>query len=325
MKGFNFAGINSKDKPKYYQEKATRDWMRLYEGYPNLSEEQNEYLREIAIELINYSFLQSGFNPNLNQFYTYIPQAIMRDQGFTKEISSMFDLLRSENGELGDISIDDNMIDQIARHESENTKIIMTMSSESNESTDPYIFIPNDYAVSRMGTSGQGEFKSVKEIKFINVSYGKDSSVLFEYAGDSKIPVTGTDMMRPLYAKTFKLGKKVGKNKITEYSYGNNLKESMLKENKILPAVQEQIEKQVKDNSYQKEFVSLGAQGIYEEESLTKLVDDQAVEDQQEAATALSFGDLFNQGLGNSDPESSFRIDEKFMEDNGIEETGCNN
>ena len=76
--------------------------------------------KDLAIDLARYAFSQSGFQPNLNQFYTYIPQEIMTDLGINRDVNAMFGFLE------GNVS-DPDLLNQIARHNAENPKIVPTV------------------------------------------------------------------------------------------------------------------------------------------------------------------------------------------------------
>lgn len=252
--GYDFIGINNKDKPVDYQNNIYRGWMDLYRD-PNT--------KKLAVDLVKYAYTQSGFQPNLNQFFTHIPHEILKDNNFNEDVSKMFDKLEV-------IALSSEFFSQFARHNSgdpsivPNVKIKFQTAQEENEASAGFI--------------GQ------KLLDLTDPNY-KDPPMFVTRGSMSdpmlytlvKHPVTGvedpvtrmalTKDNEPMYIRTFKLGLKAGKNKIFEYSYENKLKSSIVDSNnfKDNPYLRADILKkyntfvsqlQIQDASYQEDSES---------------------------------------------------------------------
>lgn len=204
--GYNFIGINNKNKPAQYENNIHRAWMDLY----NKSGEDG---RQLAIDLVVFSFAQSGFSSNLSQFFTNIPQQILRDAGVNNDVKKMF-------GELSTMHLDENFVEQFFRNNWDNETVVpYTIAGLGGLGTVVKdTFTPNDKFIKRYSRSkrvvktyGLNRFPLYINIK--NVLYKKES---------------GEDL---IYKKTNKLGLVAGKHKIVEYSKDNYIGNSKIESN----------------------------------------------------------------------------------------------
>lgn len=218
VNGFDFIGINGKDKPAEYQNDIYRAWIDLY---------KNEKTKNLAVNLVRYSYTQSGFQQNLNQFFTHIPHEILRDEGINAETNSFFQRIDDIPGSV--------FFDQFARHESNNTEVVPRLNDSDIEpivegSDMNYGFIGtkkllDKYQKFKMGVAypDTPEFVTVKlddgTIGFFKKSEGFIEDV---YADNDYLPA---------YERTFRLGLKAGKNKVFEYSYEKKIESSILEDN----------------------------------------------------------------------------------------------
>jgi len=212
--GYKFLGINNKNKPAQYENNIYRAWMELYE---------NPTTKDLAVNLVRYAYSQSGFQMNLNQFFTHIPHEILKSEGVNAEVDGFF-------GKLGRMEMDtDGFLDQFYRHESNNTDVVPRINNSDTKGEDvdrAYGFSASDSFLKKYEKIEDGIPQSYPP-KFVTLNLGDDVIGLF------KITNSITPKGNPIYARTFKLGYKAGKNRVFEYSYENNLKKSVLDQNSI--------------------------------------------------------------------------------------------
>ena len=215
-KPVSFIGINNKNKPSEYENKIHRGWLDLY---------HNNDTKDLAIDLARYSFTQSGLQPNLNQFYTYIPQEIMTDLGINKDVNSMFGFFEIDVG-------DPELLDQIARHNADNPKIVPTVYN-----------LPLGMSIEEMNAGFSVDVDVFEEMvgeyragtKYISIVVG-NSTYLFK-----KYP--STDASEVKFSRVSKLGYTSGKNKVFEYAMGKKIDSSILDVNNFSPELRENIAK----------------------------------------------------------------------------------
>tara|TARA_R110002051_G_scaffold315749_2_gene394491 strand:- start:497 stop:2596 length:2100 start_codon:yes stop_codon:yes gene_type:complete len=213
--GYNFIGINAKDKPQLYQNNIYRAWMDLYE---------NAETKQIAIDLVRYSYSQSGFGANLNQFFTHIPHEILAENGMNSEVNEFFTKMKV-------MAHDKNFRDQFARHESKNTDVVprARKGDYHNSENIHYGFVGSDKMNSKYISYKNGlAFNNYP--KFISLDLGEGVIGLYEYVD---LIFSGIELgdTNPVYKRTYQLGYKAGKNRVFEYSYDTAIAESILPKN----------------------------------------------------------------------------------------------
>ena len=204
---YNFIGINSKNKPMLYENDIYRGWLDLYE---------NEETKDLAVDLARYSYSQSGFSPNLNQFFTHIPQEILKDSGINMKVNSFFQ-------KIEDMATDDVFMDQFYRHESNNIDVVPRVSSNQilqlDETNKIHAFSVNtifEEKFIRKNISGE---RYLKPPLFTSVQLEGEIGLYELYNKEDFGPadIYGEGMsQKPVYVRTYKLGYKAGKNKVFE-------------------------------------------------------------------------------------------------------------
>ena len=244
--GIKYMGINNKNKPTHYQNEIYRAWADLYESYyilenGRVDRENIHPNKRLAIELVRYSFLTSGFQNNLAQFFTNIPHQILKDFNLSGEMrDQMRENLRSS---------DDIFIDQYMRHNSDNPKVVKSLKVANMEGNSfGFVYKP---AKNKSQEFGSVIVKNNKETrifpKFVNGRVKKFSQLtqrsytvthLFEKKGYvQREDADGRMIKVPVYVRTFKLGSKSGKYKTFEYSKSNILTSSKIADNNLSSGV----------------------------------------------------------------------------------------
>ena len=226
---YNFIGINGKNKPELYQNNIYRAWMDLYE---------NEDTKHIAVNLVRYSYSQSGFNANLNQFFTHIPHEILSDEGVNFEMNSFYD-------KINELEFDNNFKEQFARHEADNTDVIKRISAqdiEPGENNNLAFFAKESFEEKFQSYMYGKAFTNYPD--FISAPVG-DEMGLYQFKGVYAVSGNG-EISLPLYARTFKLGYKAGKNKVFEYAYNTDVNKSVVPENEFDEGFAKLVDTQVK-------------------------------------------------------------------------------
>jgi hypothetical protein len=212
--GYAFIGINNKNKPVDYQNNIYRAWMDLY---------RDPGTKELAMDLAKYAYTQSGFQPNLNQFFTYMPHEVLKDSGFNSDVIKMYD-------KLNVVANSNDFIDQFSRHNSSNPQIVPSLNLSFNSAAEELS------AASGFIGEPMSEADAINgKLHPVFVSRGPlGDPMLFKAItmDGSLMPALNKDGA-PMYIRTFKLGYKAGKNKIFEYSYENKLKSSVVQSNNL--------------------------------------------------------------------------------------------
>ena len=213
-KAFSFVGINNKNKPAEYQNKIHRGWLDLY---------NSDETKDLAIDLARYAFSQSGFQPNLNQFYTYIPQEIMTDLGMNKDVNSMFKFLEINTS-------DPILLNQIARHNADNPKIVPTIFK-----------LPEGMSMAKMNAGFQitpYEFekmigKSKVDTNYMSIVSGEKTYLYKKHPSSTDEEIN--------FTRISKLGYTSGKNKVFEYALKTDIINSVLDINNFSVKLQNRI------------------------------------------------------------------------------------
>ena len=197
--GFDFLGINNKNKPVDYQNDIYRAWLDLY---------RDPSTEDLAVNLAKYAYSQSGFNPNLNQFFSYIPHEILKNEGMNSDVQGMFQRIVTEFDT-------ENFVDQFLRHNSEDIELVPRVTVEDPYQLYGYYGTPHT----------PEEVKSGKEHPiFTSISLGQDVIGLYKLIGVN-------DAGEPMYSRESKLGYTAGKNKIFEYNFNKETSRSIVKDN----------------------------------------------------------------------------------------------
>ena len=230
--GYNFIKINSKNKPKTYNNKIYRAWVDLLK-----SNDKNERL--IGNRLIRYAFSQSGFKTNLNQFFTHIPHEALENAGISEHINAV-------HSDMNEAGLSENFRDQMFRHSASNKKIVQRISRKNalqiGSTPTGFAFMYDIGTESKQGiNTGFDSDGNVTYPEFVSRSFGSEgveNSFLYKFAGIAKKEITDPngkikEKYLPVYLKTFKLGVKFNNGSIVEYKYDKTSTKSVIDSNNL--------------------------------------------------------------------------------------------
>jgi hypothetical protein len=231
-KNKKYIGMNNKEKPTDHQNQIYRSWMdlynkQLYKEDGKLDTDNMHPDKKLAIDLVKYAFLSSGFQNNLTQFFTDIPHQILKEHDISGDI-------RDAISEADRMPTDSYFLEQLQRHSSENSKIVKSLDVKKmevvNKNSNVFIYKPAKNKSQEFGTpDGKSRF-------FPRFVKSKSGNNLYEQIGTVKRKdAEGNDIKVPVYAMTFKLGSTKGKYKSFEYEKGSKITESQIPENNLSP------------------------------------------------------------------------------------------
>lgn len=310
--GYNFLKINSKNKPKTYNNKIYRAWVDLLRS--KIKEE-----RVLGNRLIRYAFSQSGFKTNLNQFFTHIPHEALANAEVSEHIKTI-------HQKMSTLDLDENFRDQMFRHSSADRKIVQRVSSKNikrvGDTTAATGFVYDEgtetkggimTGLSKDGARTYPEF--VSRVFKDNGEYSgipSETTVLYKMVGMSKVEddhqfdINNPDKaykFMPTYVRTFKLGAKYNNGSIVEYQYDKKSTNSVISENNISDAQQAQI------NEFMDEA---RARGLFlKEDMLSPVRERDVVKKQKERAFVnkdLSWGEIKIMSVYNPKGVNTMRI-----------------
>ena len=248
--GYEFVTIDSKNKPKHYQNKIYSDWLSLYESKEN---------KQVAVDLVKYSFATSGFANNLGQFFTHIPHEILQDLGFARDIVKF-------KKNIDEISVDNSFLDQFLRNNSDNPSIVDRVSFNQNDIVE-YKKYSKDVAFSVLLDEDHDTDSSVP---FLTTKNKKGEIILYKLVDE-------TIDNGAVYVREPKLGYKSFKGSVVEYAKDEKIEGSSLKENALDDKIQEKVNQVYLDVGTQ-----MGDPDAFIKRIVTK-----------EEKTKLEYGDLF--------------------------------
>jgi hypothetical protein len=226
--GINYIKLDSRNKTETYQNDMYRAWVGMLE-----SSDPKE--SALGRGLVKYAYAQSGFQNNLNEFFTHIPHHYLIESG----------IVGSVNGSLREASEainDDEFIDQLFRHNVENDRLVPKISATKIIRTKGKGklsggFVYNAKKHKDLETK-QDPITGIKTFplftKYISKSEFGTTSFLYKLQG---VDANGN----PVYHRTFKLGVKSNHGSIFEYKYKEVKSKSVIKENEISQVSKDQI------------------------------------------------------------------------------------
>jgi len=216
--GYEFITIDSKNKPKHYQDKIYNDWLSLYE---------NEETKELSVQLVKYAFATSGFANNLGQFFSHIPHEILQDLNLPRDIVKA----KREIGELA-FDYDENYVDQTMRNNADDPKVVKRISLKQAD-----VYNHKEYSQEQAFTLAQDLSDQSKPIRYITTRTKKGEILLYEYAGvdlgDVYADFAANGQQPLVYARVSKLGYKSSKGAIVEYAKGERYGQSTIPQNQL--------------------------------------------------------------------------------------------
>jgi predicted DNA binding CopG/RHH family protein len=249
--GVNFLKINSKNKPKTYNNKIYRSWVQLLKS--DIKEE-----RVLGTRLIRYAYSQSGFKTNLNQFFTHIPHEALTSAGISEHIKTV-------QSDMKSLDLNAEFRSQMFRHNAKDKKIVPRISTKnirrvgSHSAYFGFTYNPASESKNTIAT-GKNEqgFETFPEfISMKAASEGKESEkdvMLFKLVGLSKQEVSKNSMedytqvaekeykFMPTYARTYKLGAKYNNGSVVEYQYDESVNSSIIFENNLNTKQEEMLD-----------------------------------------------------------------------------------
>jgi len=138
--GKSFIGLTNKSNSKEFTDQMINSWREMMEFYPEFSK-----------KLIQYSFINSGFNPTTTSFYQYIPPSFFFQNNFNGYVKKF-------NNKFTDKSVDLNFVDQFYLSNLKDSQIVKFVSSNKKMKDQPYL------------KGGVTLFSKDVTKKFINVS-----------------------------------------------------------------------------------------------------------------------------------------------------------
>ena len=226
--GYDFLKINSKNKPKTYQNKIYQAWIELLKS-------SEPGMKTIGVELAKYSYSQSGFQNNLNQFFTNMPHEMLTAQRVDLDIKRLFGDVKNTT------SSDKHFIDQLSRHEYENDMIVPMVSLNKNTIALEGLkhkaggFLYNPESATNSISTGKNEDGQETYPQFVKYSHGenKDEIALFKLIGVVEQEYKGKMVAMPAYYRTHKLGLRANHGSIYEYEYREQSKKSVVNGNNL--------------------------------------------------------------------------------------------
>ena len=256
-KGVNFIKLNSKNKPKSYNNKIYRSWVQLLTS-KNVTE------KNLGVDLIKYAYSQSGFQNNINQFFTHIPHEFLLGNGIDDYIASTFN-------ELNSIGIDIQFRDQMFRHSYEDRNLVPAISNKNVSKISADFNIKNGFIYNKDTEKGNNsistgknedgfdtypEFVTMKTYITSQNGSSKAESNLYKLVGGYYIKnPEGKGVFSPVYTKTFKLGVSSNSGKIYEYAYGKDITQSSIGNNNVSKEDLEVISKMTNFAEKQEGFI----------------------------------------------------------------------
>ena len=207
--GRTFVVMSNRKKSPSLQTDITNAWSDLREDNPELAE-----------KLIQYSYLTSGFQMNVNQFYTYIPYEWFAENKINDYINQVAIDYNKSN------IIDDGFVFNFFRHNMDDSQVVgrvfdnqiikyknnihgFVLKGDPLASDVDKRFVKKDFEVER----GDGEVTTI--------------TGLFELEGFD-------ENLNPVYIRKLPLGTSDSKgNKIYEYSFGVDIVPTIINTNKV--------------------------------------------------------------------------------------------
>lgn len=223
--GKKFLTIDNKNKPAIYNDKIHRAWMAMYKS--------PEY-KQLAVDLVKYSYSQSGFQQNLGQFFTLIPHEILSAEGISWDVKNMFNTVK-------DLSMDSNFRDQFFRHKADDNNVVPMVSGSNVSAVGKFHtglgFMYNEDTEGNSISTGTNEagiptYPQFVSRKFFPDEMRPDHSVNYLYALMGMIK-DSEGKYKPVYSRTHKLGFKSNFGAISEYQFDTNVEKSLVGANNL--------------------------------------------------------------------------------------------
>lgn len=223
---FTFIGVDGiRMKTNDYTKKMVDGWNQLNTLNPTL-----------ATSLLKYSYIQSGFSYNANQFYQFIPHEFFIKSNFNNYFNRLVDGITSNK--ISEETIKDN----IYRHQSQNRQLVPQITASAIETSAASIgFKLRDDSQRH---SGEGYIDGEKIKTYPEFVTKKGSTALFKLEGYvGEITKEGKTVHKPVYIKTHKLGYKSKKGQFNEFDLFKVSTKSEYSDNNLTKDEQEIVTK----------------------------------------------------------------------------------
>lgn len=210
--GLKFIGMNNRKKSPTVENDLTTAWSDLLRDNPELGE-----------KLIKYSYLTSGFQMNINQFYTYIPYEWFVKNNLNEYINNLASNLNSDA-----FGIDNVFVKDFAKANAADYQVVPKVYKSQADKA----YISNNYGfvLDREGRGNHWVKKTITISTPTNVGTTIESTVdrLYELQGYTKDD-------KPVYFNSNSLNYRDKKGfKVYEYNMNETDNKSIFKENNVV-------------------------------------------------------------------------------------------
>lgn len=203
-----FIGMSNRKKSPSFETDLVNGWQDLMEDNP-----------ELANKLVKYSYVTSGFQMGLHQFYTYIPYKWFVDNGLNEYVEQFAHDLESKE-------LDDSFLAGFFKHNVEDSSIVRRVFPSEFDA---------EYTVSVNGFVLQEDAGETGSPLYVKQEFSQEVAPGVEETWNNLYKLIGyTQTNKPIYFRTEKLGYKDSKgNKIMEYEARNSRPNSIIKANQL--------------------------------------------------------------------------------------------
>jgi len=214
FKGKTILKVDGRNTPRTF-----RNYM--YRGWTELLQSENQELKQLGEDLVKYAYAQSGFQYNMNEFFTYIPHWYLMDLGIVNAVKGTVNRIEQTQGEAK------NLKEQFYRHNWEDASVVTRMSEDDLKDSDQKHLsgaVRIDWNTTKFTTQEFVQGVPYRTFpKFINYNGG-----LYQLHVNSNGGLT--PKKHPVYFRTFKLG---GDQQV---EYGGLIEKSVSAENNVTQA-----------------------------------------------------------------------------------------
>ena len=195
-----------------------KDSSTLISAWEDLYYSEDQKAKDFAIELFQYAFATSGFNKSVYSIYEYIPDAILKDEGYNKFISDKLDELQDTSALLGVTEGEGtSFMEELYLNSWDNDTLIPDVSNYKNID---YLLSGQLLATDNFSLKLGVNKDNVEIYKpFVKRNVGGDT-VVYKYAGILHMKDNTT---KALYYPVDKKGFRKGYNIVKEYWVNNSL------------------------------------------------------------------------------------------------------
>ena len=221
------------------KKKDTTEINELWTSWDELLSDSSDLVEgykvsDFAEDLIHYAYVGSGFNKNINSFYDLIPHTYTNGD-FKGENTSFADKIAESKRNSTDI--DFNFMDQFMRHNWTNKSFVPNVGAGDNalkNISNKITKKSSGFVVGKYKMPDKmniGSKKSPAPVQYVTLSWSEENAPGSFSKVTSLYKLQGTKSGDFYYKKVSKLGMKEKGNNITEYSHGQEVKDSVVRKN----------------------------------------------------------------------------------------------